>query len=300
MQYAIEAQDLVKTYGRITALDHVSIQVDEGEIFGFLGPNGAGKSTFVKIILNLIFPSRGSAKIFGQNVTNSSSRKSVGFLPENIRVYPFLTVEEFMRLHAELAEIPGKNIQNEVDRCLDMLGMVERKKSRIAALSKGMLQRVSIAQAILGRPRLLILDEPTSGLDPIGIKELRTILLEMKQIGTTILLNSHLLSEVEKTCDKVAILSNGKIIKSSTKSDLSGNRKHLEAVVEGFTDTMARQINELSSLPVEKTGNLITFYPQNENDSVAIHKIIIDQGAKLISLSWKGESLEEIFYKLVK
>ena len=300
MQYAIEAQDLVKTYGKVTALDHVSIQVDEGEIFGFLGPNGAGKSTFVKIILNLIFPSKGSAKIFGQNVTYSASRKSVGFLPENIRAYQFLTVEEFMRFHAELSEIPGKIIKNEVDRCLDLLVMVKKKKSRIAALSKGMLQRVSIAQAILGRPRLLILDEPTSGLDPIGIKELRSILLEMKQVGTTILLNSHLLSEVERTCDKVAILSNGKIIKSSKKSDLSGNRKHLEAVVEGFTDTMARQISEISNLPVEKTGNLITFYPKNEKDSVVIHKIIVDQGAKLISLSWKGESLEEIFYRLVK
>jgi len=300
MQYAIDAEDIVKTYGKLTALDHVSIRVEEGEIFGFLGPNGAGKSTFVKILLNLISPSGGTARILGEVVRNVSSRRSVGFLPENIQAYQFLTVEEFMRFHAELSGLPKEGVKKEIDESLNTLGLAVERRRRIETLSRGMIQRVGIAQAILGRPELLILDEPTSGLDPIGIKELRNLLLEMKHRGTTIFLNSHLLSEVERTCDRIAILNRGKIIKSGTRSDLSDKEKHLEVTVEGFTDIMAREINAISKRPIENNGNLLRIYPEEEKDSVIVHRIIVENGGKLLSFSWKGESLEELFYRLVK
>jgi ABC-2 type transport system ATP-binding protein len=300
MNYAIEAEDLVKTFCDVKALDHVTLHVQEGEIFGFLGPNGAGKSTFVKIMLNLIFPSAGTASIFGINVNNISSRKNLGFLPENIFAHQFLSVEEFIRFHAELSGIKGTGIKEEINRCIDALGIGDIRKKRIGALSKGMLQKVGIAQAILGRPRLVFLDEPTSGLDPIAIKELRNLLIEMKGSGTTIFLNSHLLSEVERTCDRVTILNKGKIIKTGTQSDISEKGKHLEIAVDSFTDAMVMEINKLSMKPVEIYGNIMKAYPERESDSVAVHRIIVDKGGKLLSLSWKGESLEELFYRLVK
>ena len=191
MQFAIEAQSLVKKYGSFAALDDINLVVNRGEIFGFLGPNGAGKSTFVKIILNLVHATSGSARIFGEQIERPQARKTVGFLPENIRVYPYLSIEEFLHFHGELIGISSKKIKEDTDSCLRDVALESVRTQKIGTLSKGMLQRTGIAQAILGNPELLILDEPTSGLDPIGFTELRRLLLEMKARGTTIFLNSH-------------------------------------------------------------------------------------------------------------
>jgi len=300
MQLAIHSEKLVKNYGNVRALDQVSLSVYKGEIFGFLGPNGAGKSTFVKILLNLTAPSGGKATIFGESSRQILSRKSVGFLPENIRTYQFLAVDEFLRFHGELSELSRKSIKGEVDRCLAIVGLTKDRKKRIGTLSKGMLQRAGIAQAILGNPELLILDEPTSGLDPIGFTELRNMLLDMKLQGTTIFLNSHLLSEVERTCDRVAILHKGRILKSGNRADLSDKEKHLEIIVEGLNDTMVRAINLVSKKPLEVAENKVRVYPENEEDTFAIHRILAEHGGKLLGLSWKAESLEELFYRLVK
>ena len=300
MQLAIQAENLVKYYGNVKALDQVSLNVYKGEIFGFLGPNGAGKSTFVKILLNLTAPSGGKAKIFGESSRHVLSRKSVGFLPENIKTYQFLTVEEFLSFHAELSELSRKSIKSEVDRCLAIVGLAKDRKKRISALSKGMLQRAGIAQALLGNPELLILDEPTSGLDPIGFTELRKMLLDMKQQGTTIFLNSHLLSEIERTCDRVAILYKGRILKSGNKADLSDKEKHLEIIVDGLNDSMVREINLISKKPLEIDGSSVRVYPEKEEDTFTIHRILAEQGGRLQALSWKAESLEELFYRLVK
>ena len=300
MYAAIESENIRKNYGHICALENITIQVAPGDIFGFLGPNGAGKSTFVKILLDLIPASAGCARLFGRDTREAVSRKAVGFLPENIHAYRFLTVEEFLMFHAALAEIPRTERTREIQLCLERTGIPEQKKTRLGALSKGLLQRTCIAQAVLGYPRLLLLDEPTSGLDPIGIRDLRSLLIEMKKNGTTILLNSHLLSEVERTCDRIMILNKGRILKSGTQSDLSEKGRHLELVVDGFTDTMEREIHALSTKPVEKNGSRLLVYPCSEESSAAIHSIIEKQGGRLMSLAWKGESLEELFYRLVK
>jgi ABC-2 type transport system ATP-binding protein len=300
MPYAIEAEKIIKNYGRIKALDSLSLNVNQGEIFGFLGPNGAGKSTFVKILLNLVKPSKGSASILGKPVSKHLSRRDVGFLPENMRVYNFLIVEEFLRFHAELFEVPRKNIKSEVEKALRTVGFYDERKRRMGTLSKGMTQKAGIAQAILGRPKLLLLDEPTSGLDPVGIKELRSILIEMKNHGTTIFLNSHLLSEVERTCDNIAILNNGKIVQVGSTADISGNNKHLELTVDGFNEDMEREINSLSVKNLVNEGNSLKVYLKDYNETLNVHKLINEKGGKVISFFWKGESLEEIFYDLVK
>jgi ABC-2 type transport system ATP-binding protein len=163
-----------------------------------------------------------------------------------------------------------------------------------------MLQRVAIAQALLNDPELLLLDEPTSGLDPIGIKEIREILLEIQDKGTTIFLNSHFLSEIERTCDRVAILHKGKIIRSGSRADLSAKTKHLEVVGEGFTEKMAQEIHAISARKIEKEGRLMRVYLNKEEDTITVHQIIVKNGGKLVSLAWKGESLEDVFYRLVK
>ena len=300
MQFAIEAQNLTKQYGPITALKDMTLTVNRGEIFGFLGPNGAGKSTFVKVILNLVRATAGSARIFGEPVTKPQARQTVGFLPENMRTYPFLSIEEFLQFHGELIGIAAGRLKNDISACLESVALESVRNQKIGTLSKGMLQRAGIAQAILGNPELLILDEPTSGLDPIGFTELRRLLLDMKARGTTIFLNSHLLSEVERTCDRVAILHKGKIIKSGMRGDLSDRGKHLEVTAEGFTDAMAAAINGISQKNLEADGKNLRIFLCDEKDSVAVHRIIVEGGARVQSLSWKSESLEEIFYRLVK
>ncbi len=300
MEWAIEAEDLVKQYGMTMALDCLSLKVKKGEFFGFLGPNGAGKTTFVKILLNLCFPTKGNARILGQDIRNPSARKHVGFLPENIHVHPFLTIEEFMRFHARLLGMGKAQGDSDSKRLLEMTGMYDNRKKQMGALSKGMKQRVGIAQALLGDPELMILDEPTSGLDPIGIKEIRDILLDVKSNGTTVFLNSHLLSEIEKTCDSVAILNKGRIVKIGDTSDFSDKDTYLEVNARGLTEEMIQEIQNISSGEISYNGgDLLNVYLENEEDSIKIHEIILKHGGRLISLAWKGESLEDVFYRLV-
>lgn len=300
MQPVISTRNLIKRYGTTIALEDVSLEVGGGEIFGFLGPNGAGKSTFVKILLSLVRPTAGEARIFGIPVREPRARKNVGYLPEHIRIHDFLTVREFIRLHAHLAGIDRSDVDREVDRCLEMLGVLSVRSRKIGTLSKGMLQRVGIAQAIVGDPELLILDEPTSGLDPIGFTDLRNLLLAMRRRGTTIFLNSHILSEVERTCDKVAILHHGRIIAAGRPGDIAGKERHVEIVAEGITEEMLEQMRSLCTTTPQRDGTVIRAYPQSEQDAARIHAIIASMGGKVRSFCWKGETLEDLFCRLVK
>ena len=300
MNFAIEADNLIKQYGNTKALDQVSLRVQQGDIFGFLGPNGAGKTTFIKILLNLSFADSGIAKIFNTDSKKVAARQKVGFLPETPYFYESLTVEEFLNFQAQLIGIAGRNILSEVNTSLQRLNIVNERKKKIGTLSKGMRQKVSIAQALLNSPALLLLDEPTSGLDPIGIKEVRDILLEMQQRGTTIFINSHLLSEVERTCSRVAIINRGRIIKSGNKDDLSNKIKHLEIVGEGFTDTLAAQLTAAFKKGIDLNGNRMRISLDNEIDALAVHQMIVQHGGKILSFTWVKESLEDIFFRLVK
>jgi ABC-2 type transport system ATP-binding protein len=300
MQWAIEADNLVKQYGNIKALNQVSLRVQQGEIYGFLGPNGAGKTTFIKILLNLSFADKGSAKLLGIDSKKVAARKNVGFLPETPYFYESLTVEEFLIFQAQLICIQDGNIRAEVDDSLKRLDIVHERKKKLGTLSKGIKQRVGIAQALLNAPALLLLDEPTSGLDPIGIKEVRDILLEMKHSGTTIFINSHFLSEIERTCDRVAIINKGKMIASGTKDDLSAQENYLEIVGEGFDDTMIAQINAISKKTLKTAGNRMRIFLEHEDDVLAVHQMIVSNGGKIQSFTRVSESLEDIFYRLIK
>ncbi len=300
MNFAIEAEQLKKKYDNIIALNSLSLKVSRGEIFGFLGPNGAGKSTFIKILLGLISYDEGSITVFGAPVRRSSTRKKIGYLPENIRVYGFFTVDEFLRFHSKLFGIDRKKINHEIETCLKTVGLEKIKKRRLSTLSKGMLQRIGIAQAILGNPKLLLLDEPTSGLDPVSIKDFRELLLKKRQEGTTIFLSSHLLSEIEKTCDRVAILNKGRVVMSGEMKELASRKEYIEIVVDSLNDAAVGAANDICKGRVEVNANVLKLYPDSEGDAVEIHKAIFSAGAKVLSFAWKGESLEDVFYNLIK
>ncbi|HUX06446.1 MAG TPA: ABC transporter ATP-binding protein [Acidobacteriota bacterium] len=234
----IETADLRKTFRsfeffgvkRVEALGGVNLSVDKGEIFGLLGPNGAGKTTLVKILLGICYSSRGGAKLFGHSVRRAASRASVGYLPENHKYPTFLKGQQVMRYYAALSGMPLYGRRKRIDELLKLMRMKEWAGTRMGKYSKGMQQRVGMAVAMVADPELLVLDEPTDGVDPIGRKEIRDILLELKAQGKTIFLNSHLLSEVELVCDRIAILNKGKVVTEGSVDALTdvGNTFALE------------------------------------------------------------------------
>jgi ABC-2 type transport system ATP-binding protein len=216
---ALAVRDLRKRYGKIDALCGVELEVAPGELFGLLGPNGAGKSTLVKIACGLVRPSAGSAEIAGAPAGSPAAHSALGYLAELFRFPDWLTADELLALHQSLAESGGGAAERA--ELLSLVGLSEATDRRIAAMSKGMQQRLGIAQAMIGSPRLLLLDEPTSALDPAGRRTVRRLLEELRSRGVAVLLNSHLLSEVELVCDRVAIISRGEVVAAGAPSALA-------------------------------------------------------------------------------
>jgi len=216
---ALAVTDLRKRYGAVEALRGVSLEVGEGELFGLLGPNGAGKSTLVKVACGLVRPSEGRAEIAGERAGSAAAQRRLGYLAELFRFPDWLSADELLALHQQLAASPGG--AGERAELLSLVGLAEATDRRVGAMSKGMQQRLGIAQAMIGSPRLLLLDEPTSALDPAGRRTVRRLLEELRERGVAVLLNSHLLSEVELVCDRVAIIARGEVVAAGTPAQLS-------------------------------------------------------------------------------
>jgi ABC-2 type transport system ATP-binding protein len=216
---ALAVSDLRKSYGRTEALRGVALEVGEGELFGLLGPNGAGKSTLVKIACGLVRPTTGSARIAGAPAGSLEAHRALGYLAELFRFPEWQTADELLALHQRLAESPGGAAERA--ELLDLVGLAEAAQRPVGHMSKGMQQRLGIAQAMVGSPRLLLLDEPTSALDPSGRRTVRRLLEELRSRGVAVLLNSHLLSEVELVCDRVAIIARGEVVAAGTPAELS-------------------------------------------------------------------------------
>jgi ABC-2 type transport system ATP-binding protein len=219
---ALSTRGLAKRYGRIDALSGVDLNVEEGELVGLLGPNGAGKSTLVKIAVGLVRPTGGEALVCGEPAGSHSARSNLGYLAELFRFPGWYTADELMRLHQKLAGSAGGEAERR--ELLALVGLSDAANRRIEAMSKGMAQRLGIAQALIGNPRLLLLDEPTSALDPAGRITVRELLEELRGRGVAVLLNSHLLSEIELVCDRVAIINRGKVVAAGTPHELSHAR----------------------------------------------------------------------------
>jgi ABC-2 type transport system ATP-binding protein len=226
----ITLDSVTKIFGTFTAVDNISYTIEDGDHFALLGPNGAGKTTIVRMLLDFIKPTSGKISINGVPVSDPESRKQVGYLAEQHLIPPYLSGFKYLMRHASLIGLSGKNAVLEVDRVLEMVAMKGEEKQKSVTYSKGMKQRIGIAAAILGHPKLLILDEPVAGLDPIGIREVRKILENLYDKGITVILNSHLLSEVEKTCKTAAIMHKGKILVRDSINSIVKDGETLEDV----------------------------------------------------------------------
>ena len=229
----------------IVAVRDLNLEVAAGQVYGLLGPNGSGKSTTLKIILGLVSPTRGQARIFGCASNRVASRESVGFLPESPYFYKFLTGEETLRFYGKLCGLRSADLKNRVEEMLALVGLTNARKRRLAGYSKGMLQRIGLAQALIQEPALLVLDEPTAGVDPAGAREIRDLLLALKSRGVTVLLSSHLLGQVQEICDRVGILANGVLVREGPLRELLGVENQTQFVLEGASADLLDEIETL-------------------------------------------------------
>ncbi len=226
----IELHDVTKQYGSLTAVDRISLSVEKGEYFALLGPNGAGKTTIVKMLLDFTRPTAGTLSVNGVSTKEPTCRANVGYLAENPRIPPNLTGWQYLQRCAKLLGMQRSESIDQIGKIVVLIGMKGREHTKASTYSRGMIQRFGLGAALIGNPKLLILDEPVSGLDPIGIREIRQLLESLKQQGMTILLNSHLLSEVEKICDTAAIINNGKLLLKDSISSIIKDGETLEDV----------------------------------------------------------------------
>ncbi len=216
----------------VVAVRDLDLEVAPGQIYGLLGPNGSGKSTTLKIILGLVTPTRGHARIFGRPSDEVASRESVGFLPENPYFYKFLTGEETLKFYGKLCGLRGAGLRRRVDEMLSLVGLTSARDRRLAGYSKGMLQRIGLAQALIHEPALVVLDEPTAGVDPAGARDIRDLILDFKNRGITVLLSSHLLGQVQEICDRVGILANGSMVREGPLRDLLGINNQTQLILQ--------------------------------------------------------------------
>jgi ABC-2 type transport system ATP-binding protein len=231
----------------VVAVRDLNLEVAPGQIYGSLGPNGSGKSTTLKIILGLVDPTRGQARLFGRASDRVASRESVGFLPESPYFYKFLTGEETLGFYGKLCGLRGAGLKKRVGEMLALVGLTNSGKRRLAGYSKGMLQRIGLAQALIQEPALLVLDEPTAGVDPAGAREICDLILALKNRGATVLLSSHLLGHVQEICDRVGILANGVLVREGSLRELLGVKNQTQFVVEGASAALLDEIETLAS-----------------------------------------------------
>jgi ABC-2 type transport system ATP-binding protein len=240
---AAELENVTKVYrrrhlGKLTltpGVDSISLTLRQGEVFGLLGLNGAGKTTTIKLLLGLLFPTSGRVSLFGELLPHLAIMNKVGYLPELPSFYKYLTVTELLELYATLSDLPARTLAERAPRVIAQVGLALDVKKRLGEYSKGMLQRAGLAQALLHDPELLVLDEPVSGLDPLGLKEMRQLLLELNKQGKTIFFSSHIISEAEKLCHRVGIIHQGHLVRIIEKSEWGGREGHLEQL---FLDTI--------------------------------------------------------------
>ena len=230
---------------RVVAVNNLTLAIQPGEVYGLLGPNGCGKSTTLKILLGLVTPNSGHALIFGQDSREYRSRRDVGFLPENPYFYKFLTAAETLAFYGKICGLSGKKLASRIDELIDLVGLRDARDRRVGGFSKGMLQRIGLAQALIQDPRLIVLDEPTAGVDPAGSHQIRDLILDLKKRGKTILLTSHLLEQVQEICDRVGIMARGEMIREGSLHDLVRVKNQTEFVIENSTPELAAQIQNL-------------------------------------------------------
>jgi ABC-2 type transport system ATP-binding protein len=295
---------LRKAYGRKVALHDLSLTVRPGEVFGFLGPNGAGKTTTIKILTGLVKPTSGTAEIFGRSVADFAARTRVGYLPEHFRFHDWLTGASLLDFHGRLAGLSAAERQTRIPEVLGLVGLAGRGDERVRGYSKGMQQRLGLAQAILHRPDLVLLDEPSSALDPVGRREVRDLIRQLRADGVTVFLNSHLLGEVEMICDRVAIVDHGRVVREGALAEVVGGTPEVRIAVDRADRQLLTALathGDVLNVESSEAGQVTIVLGIADLEQVpAVARTVVGQGVALFGLVPARRSLEEVFMSLVE
>jgi ABC-2 type transport system ATP-binding protein len=295
---AINTEGLKKNFGERAAVKHLTLQVLQGEVFGFLGPNGAGKTTSIKMLLGLVKPTSGTATLLGAPIGDRPTLARVGFLPEHFRFQEWLTAREFLELHGELYGMEERDLKSRAEELLERVGLSEFCDKQLRTFSKGMLQRIGLAQALLNRPALVFLDEPTSGLDPVGRRLVRDIIHELREVGTCVFLNSHLLSEIEVTCDRVAFIRHGEVARTLELATLDQDLSLVTIRAAGLTSEILSGLEHWGG-NIQAEGERLTLTVRREADLPEINRYLVTQGVEVYAMTPNRLSLEEIFIETI-
>lgn len=301
--HAIETQGLGMVYkqdlfkkGRV-ALRGLDLAVEEGEIFGYVGPNGAGKTTTIKCLVGLVRPTSGKASILGKPVESVESRKSLGFLPEEPYFYEYLTGTETMEFYARLSGLRGEEAKKRTGEVLELVGLSQAAEERVRGYSRGMRQRLGLASAIVHNPRVVILDEPMGGLDPAGRKEVRDLMASLRDSGATVFLSTHIISDVEALCDRVGMLSAGRLVACGKLSELvSGRVKAVDATVEGLATVDVEPLRD-AIVRMAQEGRFLHLTLKDVEAAQKLVDLARGRGARVVELNRRTESLEEVFLR---
>jgi ABC-2 type transport system ATP-binding protein len=296
--FAVQTRSLRKVFGQKVAVEGLTLEVRRGEIFGFLGPNGAGKSTSVKMLLGLVKPTAGEARTLGAPIGDTEIRRRIGFLPEHFRFYDWLTSEELLSVHGRLYGMAHVQLRERIPALLDLVGLSEHRRKRLREFSKGMLQRIGLAQALLNEPELIILDEPTSGLDPAGRRLVRDIIKAQRERGATVLLNSHLLGEVEVTCDRVAFIKHGRVLESRRLDALAAGETRVRLRAQRMNKDVLAGLGRWAS-SVSPNGDHFSLTVPSNDVLPDIARYLVELGADLYELTPERKSLEDLFLEIV-
>jgi ABC-2 type transport system ATP-binding protein len=294
----IDACQLRKTYGTRAAVRDLTLQVGRGEAFGFLGPNGAGKSTSIKMLLGLVEPTGGRALLLGQPVGTREVRARIGFLPEHFRFYDWLSASELILFHGRLCGLAEDALRRKIPQLLERVGLGAHSNKPIRSFSKGMMQRVGLAQAIVNDPEILFLDEPTSGLDPAGRKLVRDVISEQRDRGATVFLNSHLLGEVEQSCDRVAFIRDGCIVGRYEMDGWQSDQTEVEIRVARLSSSAMESLKQLTQ-DVRLEGQLLRLRVMQMEDLPDIVRCLVENGVEVFSVVPQRLSLEDLFLQMM-
>jgi ABC-2 type transport system ATP-binding protein len=294
MPAAIQTEALRKEFGSYAAVKGLTLRVEQGEVFGFLGPNGAGKTTSIKMLLGLVTPTSGTAFLLGAPLADRATLAQVGFLPEHFRFQEWLTAHEFLELHGELLGMRRADLNQRREMLLERVGLAEFRHKQLRTFSKGMLQRIGLAQALMNRPALVFLDEPTSGLDPVGRRLVRDIIHELRAEGTSVFLNSHLLSEIEVTCNRVAFIRQGEVVRVMEMAALDKNLSMVTIRAAGWTPETLGGLERWGS-DIRLDAEQVTMTIHAEADLPELNRYLVERGVAVYALVPNRISLEEIF-----
>ena len=299
-ELAIDLHNVQKVYrGKVHALRGIEMQVHPGEIFGLLGPNGAGKSTLVKIMMTVVRPTRASGTMLGRPVGHKPTLARVGYLPEHHRFPQYLSGAQVLDFYASMSKVPRAERRRRTGELLDVVGMKDWANRKISSYSKGMMQRVGLAQALMNDPQLVLLDEPTDGVDPVGRREIRDVLVRLRDEGRTVFLNSHLLSELEMMCTRVAILVQGVVALQGTLDELTSESRRYEIVIAGPPPEWVRQHAELRAEPCGVGQSRLVLQGAEPGPMQPIVDRLRSEGTTIVSLRPVRETLEDLFLRAV-